>query len=149
MKNYENIRDIMNYFGNNRPDFEHEVTTQFVHGTGLEANLSTEFSQLIKEAARCNCYNSDVIYDIQRIQSMMEAFKPGDYPNIGSRDDDLPVIAMGFRKMGVDGNEFIMSRLNGECYNVYKEYFAIYFVEVKRHDEYNDWWKVITKGYHV
>ena len=142
MKNYENIRDIMNYFGNNRPDFEMETTAQFVHGSGLEANLSSEFSQLIKEAARCNYYNSDIVYDIQRIQHTMEAFNPGN-------DGDLPVVAMGFRKMGVDGNEFIMSRLEGDCYNAYKEYFAIYFVEVKRHDKYNDWWKVITKGYRV
>ena len=147
-KKYETIRDIMNHLNGRFSCYESEVSAQSVCGR-LEANLSSEFSEFIKEAAKCHHYASDVIYDIGSVNSMMEHFNPGDYPNTKVNDGNLPVIALGFRKMGVDGNSFILSRLDGNCYNIDKEYFAVYFVEVRRDGDYQDWWKIHTVGYHV
>lgn len=148
-KKYENIRDIMNHLSGRYNCYDRgEVSAQFVAGR-LEANMSSAYTQFIREAAKCHDYASDVIYDIGSINDMMERFNPGDYPNDGSRDDQLPVIALGFRKMGVDGNHFMLSRLNGNCYNIDKEYFAVYFVEVRRDGNSQDWWKIHIVGYHV
>lgn len=149
MKKCENIRDIMAYMEGGCRVYHYENTAQYITGCGLEVNLSSFFSQLIREAARCNDYCSDVIYDISAIREAMEAFNPCNYPNTGSSDSKLPVFALGFRKLGVDGNLVMLSRLKDDIFDIYKEYFAVYFMEVKRHGKYNDWWEVEMNGYHV
>ena len=150
VKKFETIRDIMNHLDGSWKVYDMEMSAQAVCGR-LEANMSDAFTQLIREAAKCHSYSSDVIYDIGSVNDMLEHFNPGKYPNDGSHDDDLPVIAFGFRKLGVDGNAFILSRLDGNCYNIEREYFAMYFIEVKRDGNYHyqDWWKVRAVGYHV
>lgn len=138
----KNIREVKNYFNNRGGSYKSESYGAFVHNGKLDINLSSEFTQLIKEAARCNRYSSDIIYDIGNVNDKLEAFNP---------DDEMPIFAMGFRRDGVDGNTFILSRLNnnhgGSMYGLYKEYFAIYFMEVVRDAEYSDYFRVETVGY--
>lgn len=144
MVEVSNIREVMDYFKHAAPHYKEESCGSFCHNGKLEINLSTEFTQLIREAARCNRYASDIIYDIGSVNDALEHF------NV---DNDLPVFAMGFRRDGVDGNGFILSRLNneygGEISRLGREYFAIYFMEIVRDAEYHDYFKVETRGYHI
>lgn len=108
----------------------------------MEANLSSEFSELIRQAARCNRYGSDLIYDINNVNDAMETW-----------EGERKLFVFGFRRDGVDGNSFVLSRINNECksiYDIHKLYFAIYFMEVVKYREYNmDFHKVITDGYYL
>lgn len=137
------ISDIMKYLDGNPTAYHSEASAQYYNGK-LEANLSSEYTALIKEAARCNRYSNDLIYDIEAINHALETFDP---------DNDLPVFAIGFRKDGVDGNGFIMSSVSndgrGSLYDIYKLYFAVYFVEIKEDEGFPGFYKVETKGYHV
>lgn len=137
MTRYENINDIMRYFDTRMAHYSNTQSAQFVNGS-LSVNLSSEYTQFIREAARCNRYASDVIYDIEAINRKLDEF-----------NGNSCIFALGFRKDGVDGNGFILSRCEGNCYNVYKNYFAIYFVEIKEDVDYDGFWEVETHGWHV
>lgn len=98
-------------------------------------NLSSEFSMLIKEAANCAHYASDLIYGINAINEAVEA---------GNEYTEY----FGFRDMGVDHESYINSRLaNPACYgSIAKEYRRIVCMEVVKDDYYygDDGIKVTT-----
>ena len=139
-----NINDVKKYFDGSCAAYKSESCGQFWHGGELDINMSSEYTQLIREAARCNRYASYVIYDIESMNHQLETFNP---------ENGLPIVALGFRKDGVDGNSFILSRINndhnGNAYCCLKEYFAIYFMEVVQDKSYSDYFRVETIGYHI
>lgn len=98
-----------------------ETTSSFaVFGkNGLDFNYSGMFSKLIKDAARCNHYNSDIFYDLKHIESRLKEFNP---------EEEFEPIWIGFRKMGVDGTEFVIRRCEDQnCYgSLSNNYFALY-----------------------
>ena len=141
----KSIRDIKKYLEGNAKHYHAMETAQLVEDyydrnrRKLEINMSSEYSQLIKEAARCNRYNSDIIYDIESIRDAFENF---------NAETDLPFFVIGFRRDGVDGNTFVLSRMEDrQPYDLYKEYFAIYFVEVKEEKDYSTFYEVEVTGY--
>lgn len=145
---FQNIWEVKDYLNGSREhgDYYSYNYAQFIEGnyyndwkSRLETNVSSMYTQLIKEAARCNRYSSDVIYDIQAFERALETFNP---------ENNLPIIAFGFRKDGVDGNSFVLSRCKNK-YDLYKEYFAVYFLEVIEESDYNGSYKVICNGYHT
>jgi len=116
-----------------QPNKTIDLTAQLL-GNGLNVNMSGVYSQLIKEAARCNNYNSDVVYDIEDIMDRLKEFRAG---------DEWKPIFIGFRRHGVDGTSFVLSRIGKleNRYNViYDEYFALYAVDVEQESE--GWYKV-------
>lgn len=100
-------------------------------------NLSDIFTRLIKDAARCNSYSSDVYYDLRKIDEEVRAYRNG---------AEFTPIFIGFRRHGVDGNTFILSRIEDDPYNVYREYFALYSLTVQQDDfgwatvVFNEYW---------
>lgn len=90
---------------------------------GLSMNLSDIFCPLIKDAARCNSYQSDVYYDLKLIESTLKEFRPED---IG-----FDPIWIGFRKMGVDGTRFVLTRQENDTY-LTQSYFALYAITVQK-----------------
>ena len=90
-------------------------------------NLSSEFSFLIKEAAKCLYYASDILYDINSLNELIESGEEG-------------IEFYGFREMGVDHTAFINGRINdvasyGDIHKVYRRIIAI---EVKHNTEWYD-----------
>ena len=117
-----------------------ELTAQLLEN-GLSVNMSGVYSQLIKEAARCNNYNSDVVYDIEDIMDRLKEFRAG---------DEWKPVFIGFRRHGVDGTSFVLSRIGSpeRRYNViYKEYFALYAIDVE--EETEGFYKVIFCTYNT
>ena len=77
-----------------------------------ECNFSDVFSRLIKEAgSMCDCYASDILFDIERIKSALN----------GKQEP----IYIAFRDHGVDSNTFIA--LRGWTYEGYKSIFKVEF----------------------
>lgn len=141
------LEDIREYFGSRGANYHSETSAQCIQKYGswtekrMETNLSSEFSELIRQAARCNRYGSDLIYDINNVNDAMETWT-----------GEKTLFVFGFRRDGVDGNSFVLSRVNNECkeiYNIHNLYFAIYFVEVKEDEGYTDFYKVVTDGYYL
>lgn len=62
-------------------------------------NMSSIWTALIKEAAKCESYASDIILDIDSIREKMEC-----------RDAENFTYYLGFRDHGVDHEAFIRSR---------------------------------------
>ena len=115
------------------------LTAQLLNNRMLSVNMSGVYSQLIREAARCNSYPSDVIYDINRIEEGLKNFIP---------NEEWEPIFIGFRRHGVDGNEFVLARIKDlkDRYSViYKEYFVLYSVNIEKEED--DWYKVIFNEY--
>lgn len=84
------------------------------------------YTVLIKEAAKCQNYSSDVLYDIQYIESLLK-----------QTDVILPSnIYFGFRKLGVDGFEIIRERIclpevfPEDSPKVEDAYFAMYIISL-------------------
>ena len=84
------------------------------------------YTVLIKEAAKCHNYSSDVLYDIQYIENLLK-----------QTDVILPSnIYFGFRKLGVDGFEIIRERVcQPEIFledspKVEDAYFAMYIISL-------------------
>jgi len=141
------LEAIREYFGKRGSHYHAEASAQCVEKRPysgekrMEVNLSSEFSELIRQAARCNRYSSDIIYDIGNVNDAMEKWT-------GKKT----LFVMGFRRDGVDGNSFVLSRVNNECkeiYNIHNLYFAIFFMEVKEDEGYTDFYKVVTDGYYL
>ena len=109
-------------------------------GKGLDFNHVDMFSRLIKDAARCNEYNSDIYYDMQHIEDRMQDFNP---------DEEFEPIWIGFRKMGVDCTAFILSRCEHE--NVYgslsSNYFALYSINVDLEETFPGFYDVVLSEY--
>lgn len=141
------LEDIHNYFDKRGANYHSEASAQCVEKYGswtkkrMEVNLSSEFSELIRQATRCNRFSDDIIYGIENVKDAMETWT-----------GEKRLFAFGFRRDGVDGNSFVLSRVNNECEKLYKihdKYFAIYFVEVKEDEGYTDFYKVVTDGYYL
>lgn len=121
------------------PSDKHVYLAQH-NSSGLDFNRSDLFSRLIKDAARCNGYNSDVYYDLVYIDQRMKEFNPG---------DEFDPIWIGFRKLGVDCTNFVLCRVSDEpVYGTLSQnYFALYSVTVQQ-NEY-DWYNVTLNEYAV
>ncbi len=107
---------------------------------GLNVNLSTMFSRFVKDAARCNGYNSDIFYDMKYIEKRMKEFNP---------EEEFEPIWVGFRKLGVDGTDYIIARCTDSNINsdLYSNYFALYSVSVE--DRGEGFYDVILNEYAV
>lgn len=66
-------------------------------------NMSSIWTALIKEAARCESYASDVLLDIDSVREKLEAENPVDF-----------TYYFGFRDNGVDHEQFIRNRKSDE-----------------------------------
>ena len=112
------------------------VHTQLLSG-GLYANMCNFYTKLIRDAARCNSYSSDVIFSINHIDNMLkEGFRP---------NEPFEPIWIGFRRRGVDGTSFVLSRCNGDRAEINKNYFALYSVTVEKEEE--GWYNVLINEY--
>ena len=92
--------------------------------SGLVFNTSELYSILIKEAARCNSYNSDILYDIETIESRFHTYS----------GKEFEPIFIGFRKLGVDGTSYVILRLkdyDNPRDGLVKEYFAFYSITLE------------------
>lgn len=103
----------------------------------LNANMSDIFTILIKDAARCNRYSSDIFYDLTAVRDRMEHF---------SRSEPFEKMLFGFRKDGVDCTNFVLSRCSNPL-DAYDEYFAFYSLGVE-HEE-DDFYKLVLTEYYV
>lgn len=104
-----------------RPSVSETENVQVVGGR-INYNTSSFYTKLIREAARCNAYSSDVIYNINGMTEAMQNFDPKAGPVI---------IWFGFRRHGVDHDSFILSRIGEDVYNVHQNYFALYSVKIE------------------
>ena len=130
-----NVTTIRELYAKLRPSKTSDVTGQIL-ADGVCVNISDFFTRLIRDAARCNSYSSDVYYDLRIIDREIKKYKPG---------QDFEPIFVGFRRHGVDGNAFILSRIEGNPYNVTREYFALYSVMIEQESE--GWCKVLLNEY--
>ena len=121
------------------PSEQHRYFAQ-LNSDGLNYDQSDVFCRLIKDAARCNRYNSDIFYDMNIIDRRMHEF-------VSSEKFDP--IWIGFRKNGVDCTEFVLNRVSDK--SVYgemnKNYFALYSITVEKKDNY--FYDVILNEYYV
>lgn len=97
-------------------------------------NTSSFFTKLIKDAARCNSYCSDVYYDMNAISEQLDNYT-----------GDFEPMWIGFRRNGVDGTNLILARIQDDYLEVHNEYFALYSLNIIP-DE-GSWIKVITREY--
>lgn len=67
--------------------------------TSVDINLSSIWTELIKEAAKCDSYSSDVLIDIDAVREKLASGKPEDF-----------TYYFGFRDNGVDHETFIRNR---------------------------------------
>lgn len=128
--------DIQELYSRLHPSTTETCPAQLL-ADGLSVNLSSFFTRLIKDAARCNSYSSDVYYDLRKIDEEVHAYRNG---------AEFTPIFIGFRRHGVDGNGFILSRIEDNPYNVHREYFALYSLTVQQDDfgwatvVFNEYW---------
>ena len=106
-------------------------------GGRINYNTSSFCTKLIKEAARCNAYSSDVVYNINGMTEAMRNFDP---------KADPVIIWFGFRRHGVDHDSYILSKIGEDVYNVYHDYFALYSVKIEAESPgyvditFNEYW---------
>lgn len=104
----------------------YEIATYWSGKRGLDCNMSSIYTELIKDAARCNNYSSDVIYDIREIDRKLESFE---------KDAPFDPVWIGFRKMGVDGTNYVLSRVSDSndpvTYTLSANYFALYSMNIE------------------
>lgn len=87
-------------------------------------NLSSIFTELIKESAKCKGYASDIVYDIYDIMKSVE-----------NRTLKSEVKYFGFRDYGVDYETFILLRTN-EHFEGYRDIWKM--VIERDEDDYVD-----------
>ena len=119
------------------PSEEKTYKYAYLSDHGLEINLESMFSGFIKDAARCNSYNSDVYYDIHHIKETLREFNP---------ESEFEPIWIGFRKMGVDGTSYVLCNAENDYprVNLSSNYFALYSVNIV-HEEDNYYNIVLCK----
>lgn len=105
---------------------------------GLSVNMSSIYTRLIKDAARCNSYSSDLIISLEFLDEKLRNFNP--------REPWTPEI-FGFRKMGVDHRAFVESRCEKPG-DLLREYFALYSLDIHPTD-YEGFYDVILTEYAV
>lgn len=129
-----NSRELYNKM---TPSKTEKVIAQLL-ADGLSCNLSTFYSKLIKDAARCNRFNSDIVYDINGIQDALKNYRA---------NKEFEPIWIGFRRHGVDGTNYVLCRVDSSSVSMSlgQEYFALYSVDV----EYNkyDWYNIVLNEY--
>lgn len=69
----------------------------------VDINMSSIWTELIKEAAKCDSYSSDVLIDIDAVREKLASGKPEDF-----------TYYFGFRDNGVDHEAFIRRRGSDE-----------------------------------
>ena len=116
-------KEIMHFDGVYRPGY-------------ISYNASGVYSFILKKAAMCDHFASDVLYNIKEVEAAIEG-----RCMISSEGENIsPVcIYFGFRDMGVDGYCFINSRLDSPaCYGELKETYinGLYCVELTETDDY-------------
>lgn len=128
-----------NLFEKMKPSEQHIYLAQ-LNSHGLEFNQSDLFSRLIKDAARCNGYNSDIYYDMKYIDERMQEYNP---------DDEFEPIWIGFRKLGVDCTSFVLCRVADESVygSLSSNYFALYCISIDGKEP--GWYNVILNEYAV
>lgn len=90
---------------------------------GYSINHSGILTRLIQEAGRfCERFASDLFLDWKSVEKWIENAERG----------DSTVYLFGFRRDGVDGNSFIMSRYNGGGYAYpEKEYRSMWRLDIE------------------
>lgn len=90
-----------------------EVTGYVDGNDKLQMNMSYIYSKLIKEAAKCKQFASDIIYDIASIEDSINEIQECKTSNI----------VIGFRESGTDSNTYMKNRV--------KKYpFAKYYTNI-------------------
>ena len=89
--------------------------------TYVNINMSSIYTALIKEAAKCDNYASDVLYDIKHVEEEL-------YENMKETSN----VFFGFRDMGVDHKEYI--KWHVEDYNLEETYRRICVCRITKHD---------------
>lgn len=67
----------------------------------LQVNMSYIYSKLVKEAAKCKQFASDIIYDIAAIEDNIS----------GIQECVTSNTVIGFRELGTDGNTYMRNRV--------------------------------------
>ena len=78
---------------------------------------SSLFTFLIKRAGNCEAYSSDIVYDIERIKKYMKSYN--------NNEEEDNTFYIGFRRTGVDGNEFVKCRFENNGLSEYNELYVI------------------------
>lgn len=76
-----------------------------------DLNMSTIFTELIKQAAKCESYSSDICYEIQEIMNAISGITRPE--TILGENGEGKAYMFGFRDWGVDHDNFIKGRLDG------------------------------------
>lgn len=128
--------------------FEEKIEAR-VTANGIDVNLSSSFTAMIKEAAKCNRFSSDLIYDIQTINSRLSSFDLFD-------EESYSPILIACRKDGVDGNGFITSRVEDASRNCAfaicfpGSYFSVFAVTFEKTEDIDlGYVDIHVKGIHV
>lgn len=88
----------------------------------FDVNYSSILTKLIQEAGRwCESYASDLFIDWHKVDKFME-----------DSEFTSAKLVFGFRKMGVDHLEFILSHLNNR--NSTEYYRAVWMLEIQTED---------------
>lgn len=122
-----------------KPNREQKLVAQLLED-GLNVNIVDFYTKLIKDAARCNSYSSDVVFDINYISRQLREF---------NKDTVFEPIWVGFRRHGVDSTAYVLSRIaeDGNTIELYKNYFALYSINVVEDPEYPDFRVVVIGEY--
>lgn len=129
-------KELLGYL---RPNNTNTYNAQLTEN-GLNCNLSSLFTHLIKDAARCNSYSCDVYFEMRAIENICNNFDPEKIPD---------PIWIGFRKLGVDCTYDIFHRLNNEpMYGTLSQnYFMLYRITFEK--ECDNFYKVVVNEYYV
>jgi hypothetical protein len=86
-----------------------------------DVNTSSVFSEILRSLRYCDNYLSDVLYDIEKIRTLIEGGKGG-------------VVWLGFRKDGVDGVDYIRENLKdtNRMYHYYRDIIRVDVVFIER-----------------
>ena len=131
------VNSIRELYERLRPSKATHANGQVLADT-FSVNISDIMTRLIKDAARCNSYSSDVFYSLQKIDETVR-----NYRNFA----EVEPIFIGFRRHGVDGNSFVMCRIGDNPYNAYREYFALYSLTIEQKPDEFGWATLVFNEY--
>lgn len=93
-----------------------------IYSRKFDVNYSSILTKLIQEAGRwCESYASDLFIDWQKVEHFME-----------NSEFTSEKLVFGFRKMGVDHLEYVLSSLNNGYSTDY--YRSVWMLEIKVED---------------
>lgn len=85
-------------------------------------NMSTAYTWMIQAAGKCRFYASDLLYDIEAIEEMINRFARNILDGI---ENEAYIRYIAVRDMGVDSNNFIHSKIDPDgCWRYDKRTFA-------------------------